>query len=268
MKIVTKTYNLNSKLNKKIVLISDIHYYSRKDISKLNKILDKIKHINPNYICITGDILDKGKVRSMNLLIEWLNKLSNISKVIMVLGNHEFYINKRKKIYKLNKDFIDGISKINNLYFLDNKSQVIDNINFIGLTLPIEYYMINKEELNEFKKCISKININPNYYNILLCHSPINLVRDDVISNIDVDLVLCGHTHGGMVPKILRPIFKTGGLISPLGDLLPKKVYGNIKYENKNIIITSGIKVISESHTKLLKNVFASEVVEINLNEN
>lgn len=265
MRIINKKYNLSNKLNKSIVLISDIHYYSKKDIILLNKVLDNIKKIKPDYICITGDTLDNSNINDLNLLIEWLSKLTNICKVIMVLGNHEYYYNKKNNIYKLNDSYINKIKNINNLYFLDNQNKVIDSINFIGLTLPIEHYQFFSENKEDFKRYIKNIKINKKYYNILLCHSPINIVKEEIINKIDVDLVLCGHTHGGIVPRFLRFIFKQSGLISPQKTLFPKNVYGNIKLKNKNIIITSGIKVISESHFKILKNLLASEVVEIKL---
>ena len=59
MKIVNKTYNLKKGLNKNIVLISDIHYQDKKDIKVLNNVLDNIRKLKPDYICISGDITHK-----------------------------------------------------------------------------------------------------------------------------------------------------------------------------------------------------------------
>lgn len=263
MKIINKEYNISSKLNKKIVLISDIHYYNKKDIICLNKVLDNIKSIDPNYICITGDIMDNANIADFDLLIEWLIKLSNITIVFMVLGNHEYY--NVNHTYKLNDNYINKIKRINNLYFLNNKNIIMDGINFVGINLPIKHYMCNNENEDEFKKHIKKIKISNKHYNILLCHSPINLVKKKIIDKINIDLALCGHMHGGIVPRLLRPIFKTNGLINPKKKLFPKNAYGRIQIGNKNVIITSGVKVISQSHFLLLKNVFSPEIVIINL---
>jgi predicted MPP superfamily phosphohydrolase len=265
MKIVNKKYNLGNKLNKKIVLISDIHYHSKNDIKRLNNVLDNIKKINPSYVCISGDILDKANVLDFDLLLQWLKKLSSIAKVIMTLGNHEFYVNKSKNIYKLSEKHINKIKKIEDLYLLNNENKIIDNINFIGLVLPIKHYIVNNENEEEFKNYIENIKTDNKYYNILLCHSPVNISKKEILSKTDIDLVLCGHMHGGIVPRFLRFLFGTKGLISPQKKLFPKNVYGNIKVGNKNVIITSGIKVLSESHCFFLKNIFSSEIVEINL---
>jgi len=263
MKIINKEYNINNIFNKKIVLISDIHYYSKKDILRLNNIYDNIKKIKPNYICITGDTIEKSSVFDLNLLIEWLKKITNICKVFIVLGNHEFYLNKIKAKDKLDNTFILRLNRIKNLYFLNNTNKIVDGINFIGITLPIKYY--EEENLENFKNYIDTIKTNDKYYNILLCHSPINISKEEIINNINVDLVLCGHMHGGIVLRILRPIFKTGGFISPQKKLFPKYAYGNIKVNKTNIITTSGIKVLSKRYINKLTNLFPSEIAIINL---
>lgn len=263
--VVTKKYNLNNSLNKKIVLISDIHYYSKKDIIRLNKVLDTIKKLNPDYICITGDITDKQTIEDFDLLLNWLNKLSNICKIFISLGNHEFYVDKKRNLYKLNNEYLNKIKSINNIFLLDNNNMIIDGINFIGLTLPISHYTNNNESKKDFMNYIKYIKTNKKYYNILLCHSPINISKKEVLNKVAVDLVLCGHMHGGIVPRIFRFIFGNYGLISPHKKLFPKNAYGKINIDNKIVIITSGIKVLSESHLPNFINVFASEVVEINL---
>ena len=259
MKIINKNYEINSKLNKRICLISDLHYLNKKDIKRLELILDNIKNINPDYICVSGDITDKSKIYDEHVLINWLKELSKISKVIISIGNHEFYVDKHKKIFILNYKLLERISKINNLYLLNNKNVVIENINFIGLTLPIEFYNKPKLDVNNL---IDRFKIDNKNYNILLCHSPINICTNNYLKNQNIDLILCGHMHGGVVPRFLRPIFKTRGIISPKKKLFPKYAYGNIKIGNTNIIITSGTKVLpSNKLTKLFK----SEVVIIKL---
>lgn len=255
MRIINKIYNLNNNLNKKIILISDIHYSSKKDIKRLNTILDNIYKLNPDYICIPGDIIDKSEIKDSNYFINWLKKLSKITKVIISIGNHEFYINKNK--YGLNKDFFRKISSIDNLYLLDNKNIVIDKINFIGLTVKVENKNIN---FNNFYSSIDKIKTHKENYNVLLCHSPEYICDLDILKDKNIDLVLCGHMHGGVVPMILRPIFKNRGLIGPNKKLFPKNAYGHLKIYKTNIIISSGLRVLPFRH---INKLFRPEVVEI-----
>ncbi len=259
MKIINKFYNIDNKLNKNIVLISDLHYQDKKDIKVLNNLLDNIKKLKPDYICIPGDITDKSIIKDEKEFINWFKKLTKISRVIISLGNHEFYIKKYRKIYGLNKELLKKISNIENVYLLDNENITIDNINFIGLTIPMQYYKEIKH--NNFYKCLNNLKINEKYYNILLCHSPINICNKEILKNISIDLILCGHMHGGIVPKSMRKIFKHNGLISPNKKLFPKYAYGNLKICNTEIIISSGIKIIPFR----IINVFLPEVVNIKI---
>ena len=256
MKIINEYYNLN-RINKKIVLISDIHYYDKSDMKLLNKILSKIEIIKPDFICIPGDITDIAFVKDEDDFIEWLTKLSLISKVVVTLGNHEYCVSKKEKKFELNEKLIKKISSVDNLYLLRNENIVLDNINFIGLDLGINYYFNNERVNVDLEKYV-----NQKYYNVLLCHSPVDI--DSIIKNKPMNLVLCGHMHGGVVPRFLRPIFKNKGLISPTKKLFPKYAYGFKKIDNTDIITTSGIRVFSRiNRFYLFKDFFSAEIVVI-----
>ena len=72
--------------------------------------------------------------------------------------------------------------------------------------------------------------------------------------------------HGGLVPSFLRKVFKTNGLVNPQKQLFPKNIYGYKKINNTNIIITSGIKVISNKKIfNKLNILFKPEVACINI---
>ena len=258
MKLLSKIYNLKNKSPKDIVLISDIHYYDKKDMKYLNKLYLKLKEINPSYICISGDLTNEAYIKDEELLIEWLEKLSKIFKVIYALGNHENYVSRRKKQFGFNRDLLNKISNIDNLYLLDNDNIVIDNINFMGITIPIKYYFEKKLDQKELKDTFNKLEIKKGKYNILLCHSPIDICTKEYLDDSNIDLVLCGHMHGGVLPNFLRKVVKNGGIITPERKLFPKKCYGYIKVCNTEVIISSGITVI-----RPLRNLFVSEIVKI-----
>ncbi|MBR6690257.1 MAG: metallophosphoesterase, partial [Bacilli bacterium] len=222
---------------------------------------EHIKQVKPDYICIPGDITDKSYIKDEKYFIDWLKKLSKICKVIISIGNHEFYIDKHKDIYGLNKLLINKISNINNLYLLDNKKVIIDNINFIGLTIPIEYYKETYKS-DDFSKYVDKLKTYKKYYNILLCHSPLNISNSNILKDRNINLILCGHMHGGVVPKFMRNIFKNKGLISPNKRLFPKVAYGYLKVEKTDIIISSGIRV---TPFKFINKFFKPEIVKINI---
>ena len=258
MKLFNKIYNLKKKSPKEIILISDIHYQSKKDIKYLDKLYLKLKELNPEYICISGDLTNKAYIKDEDLLIDRLEKLSKISKVIYALGNHECYISRKRRQYGFNRDLLNKISNINNLYLLDNDNVIIDNINFIGITIPIKYYFEKKIDKQELKDTFNKLKVKRGKYNILLCHSPIDICTEEYLKDANIDLVLCGHMHGGVLPNFLRKKIKNGGIITPERKLFPKKCYGYIKVCDTEVIISSGVTVIRQ-----LRNLFVSEIVKI-----
>lgn len=262
----------NQKIAGKIVLISDIHYYSKKDLNKLNKVLTMIKDINPNYICILGDTCDQARILDEDLLIDWLSKLAQVNKVIMVYGNHDLALYKEHVSY-FNEKLFNKIRQIKNLYLLDNKIREDSDICFIGLKLDYAYYYETKEDEYEFVKHYNKVvkKLNSDKYNILLTHSPIALTQDGVIKKLNdyqkLDLILCGHMHGGLMPKCLRSVFKNNGLVSPnKHKLLIKNAYGSFKIGNINFIVSDGVTKLSHvSKMSFFDRLFSPEIVLIEL---
>lgn len=267
MKINQVKYNIEGKINTSIVLISDIHYYSKKNLKVFEKIYNEIKKIKNDYICITGDLIDYSNITNQDILINWLEKLSNLSKVIISIGNHEYY-NTNSKNQSLNYDLMDKIRNIDNVYLLNNENIIIDNINFYGLNIPLELYKYEIKENIKISNYINNLNIKTykTKYNILLCHSPRFITNNINKIKYKFDLVLCGHMHGGLTPQILRKYFKNTVLISPEKKLFVKNAYGLIKCNDSNIIITSGVTKLSKK-TKLNKfdNLFVKEVVAIKI---
>lgn len=264
----------NQKLDSRIVLISDIHYYNKNDLNKLNEVLESINTLTPDYICILGDTCDQAKILDEDVLINWLTRLSEITTVIMAYGNHDVALYDSRTSY-LNDKLFAKIRKIKNLHLLDNELKQIDNICFIGLKLDYKYYYDFKEDPKEFIKhynaLISKLN--KNNYNILLSHSPIALTTKGTMTKLNdyknIDLILCGHMHGGMMPNILRPIFKTRGLLSPnKKHIFIKNAYGHFKIESTNFIVSSGITKLSKvSKISFLDNLYSPEIVLIEISK-
>lgn len=269
MKINHKYYNISNDYHKRIILLSDIHYFNKKIIPSLYELLKSIKELKPDYICISGDIVDDKNIKDQEILIKWFKDLKEICKVIIGLGNHDFYFNHTpEKSY--DKKLFDSIDKIKNVYVLDNKVYSRDGINFIGVTLPSEYYD-NKEDggtlihfMNKKYPYLSK------GYNIMLIHSPYQIARINVLKelkcNKNINLILSGHMHGGLTFEFLKIILKGRGLVTPQKCLFKKYCYGNYKVYNTNIIISSGITKLSKSHKiGILSFLYKSEITIIDI---
>ena len=274
MKINRVNYYIETKnTSKKIALLTDLHYYKSKDIKKLNKIYEVLKVSQFDYICISGDFIDVGNLRDIDVFINWLKKLATLKKVIMSIGGHDIVYDKKKKEYFYNEELYSKIKSINNLYLLDNEIYEEEDVRFIGLTLPLDFYYKYKENNNYFMRFVNNTfdAFDTDKYNILLCHTPIPLTTlktyDDVKLLKTVNLVLSGHTHAGIMPKFLRGIMKGRGIFSPYkGKMFPKNSYGLIERKNINIVISSG--VTKSSHTNplsFLDSLFDKEITFVNL---
>ena len=250
----------NNKLNgKKILVISDIHYSGKQDNNKLDKLYNTLKKYNPNYICIPGDIIDDVEINDKEYLYEFLKKLGKICTVILSLGNHDLRSGKKIDNYRsyIDKDYINKLNNINNVYLLNNSDKSFKDIYFYGYTQSFNYYYERGfEDKNIMKKELLKYNVcNDNLANfkVLLMHSPVCLVDSELSKMLEsYDLILCGHTHNGMIPPILDELIHNNtGLIGPHKKFFPKYARGIIK--NKNIvIISSGVTKLSTNSARFL----------------
>lgn len=266
----------NNSVIKDIILIhiSDIHFNKYTSDKKLHMIKETIYKNNPDYVLITGDTIDqssvlKDKVNLKRLLV-FLTDISDFTKVIISLGNHDLFV---KDDYKFFKN-LDGIK---NIYVLDNDSYIDEFIYITGFTLPNKYYYnITKNESKELliehlkknKKLINKL---PVFIpKVGMIHSPMKLTDSDVLKCLnEYDLLLSGHTHGGMVLGIFDKLLKPNqGIIAPNKRLFPDvargKIEKNLFGKKITIIINGGITKLGEKSASILRKLNFLYNIDIN----
>lgn len=269
---IVKNILSSKKLKKDITFIhiGDIHYNETTSAKKLEYIKYAIEDAHPDYIFITGDLLDRPKItknkEKIKLLVSWLNSLGNIAKVFISLGNHDIIL---EEDYK----FFNKLNDINNIYVLNDQSYEDENVFISGFTLPTNYYYnIEKHEdenalLETLQNNFNLVtNLPKKKYKVALIHSPILLSEKKVIEKLkEYDLILSGHMHNGLIPRILDKIIKNNyGLISPDKRLFAKNTRGKIKTKYYTIIITGGITKLSPSSTKILSKLNGLYPISIN----
>lgn len=235
MLIEAQTYELyrvklkNKKIpdsfrNFKIIFLSDIHYGRFFRADRLNKIVEKINKLNPDIIIIGGDYLDV-PVKSKRNMEEYINvEFSILSKlkaqkgIYTVLGNHDYCIGKALILDKI---------KANSFKLLLNNKEIIyigkDAIELIGL-----------DDLIEGKPAINMLKEKSKRFSIIISHNPDFYSKYE--KNINYDLGLSGHTHGGQVTFF--------GLYAPYTSSKYGQRYVKrrlIEKENGTIIISRGI---------------------------
>lgn len=177
----------------KILQISDIHGTRAKYLLKW--VLKQAIKLKPDFIVLTGDIIDNSTV-DFKYIYKFFDSLKSINpNIYFVSGNHEHKnIYGTKFVNELKRKNIKVINNDNDIIKLYNKE-----INIIG----VDDISTNYDNIN---KAIS--NINYNNYTILLSHTP--LIVSDKKSHKS-DLILSGHTHGGQVRlPIIGPLAYPG----------------------------------------------------------
>lgn len=181
----------------RIVQITDFHCKEFGD--KESELIEAIKNEKPDLIVFTGDSIDgKHPIDNYRYLLEGIYK---IAPIYYVTGNHEYdkyapyeemlELHKQYRIRDLNDT--DAIITRNGSAILLSGMDYLPVLN--GHNLNIDY-------------------ANTTVFNMLLYHGT---DRFDGIAPYHYDLVLSGHTHGGL---ICLPFI--GGIITNEGELFPK----------------------------------------------
>lgn len=247
---IVKSSKIPHEFNKfRIVHLSDFH--SHNFIGKNNKVIEKINEEKPDVIVITGDMVSKYDTK-FNRFLDLAEELSKKYEIYYIIGNHEQRLKKKDLEFILNM-----LNKFGVKILRDEKIKITRKKNFIniyGIDVPLPFYkVINKpsniEEAIEpvLKKCSGE------EYNILLAHNPLYFKK---YAKYNVDLILSGHVHGGM---IRLPFI--GGLLSPERTLFPKYSSGIYEINNKKLVVSRGL-----GHSKPLFRIFnMPEILSITL---
>lgn len=172
--------------NKRLVLLSDLHFNKKTKNYWLEKILKNVRKLSPDIIFIAGDLV--GDIAGTVPSIRFVQETVKICPVYIVFGNWEYNI-LRKKLGEFRID----LEKTGADVLIDEER----NINYGGYKLNIigteDPYTTKKTSINIDRNIKPKEN---SVYEVLLSHSP-DIVPDAI--KTEVDLVLAGHTHGGQV---------------------------------------------------------------------
>lgn len=232
--IKKSTLSTNKDVKDSLILcISDLHYTKKLGFNLLYLLNEKIKNINPNYICFLGDLCDDD---SYDDVINWLNNLSKVAPIYFIYGNHD--IEKYKiedKTYRVHSylpaDIKNQIQNIDNLSILkDNESESINGINFIGANY---YHYTHVDDLITYMNRHTP-NFDQNDFNIILSHNP-KIMEIKTFEKLNrnyqknINCIISGHTHNGLVPPFLDfENFNRGFYLKGQG-LMPSFVKGTFE---------------------------------------
>ncbi|CAB5090586.1 hypothetical protein D3OALGA1CA_5859 [Olavius algarvensis associated proteobacterium Delta 3] len=180
----------------RIVQISDLHASFWVGKRYLDRVIARVNTLNKDLVVITGDIIT-GSVNDfwkrwlpsagggyIPVVTDVLTRL-NAGPRFAVLGNHDQWDGKETETQLVGELERIGIDVLRNRSKTINRGK--DRITIAGTDDVWFTYDIDR----------ALKGVPTGNFTIVLCHSPD--VREDLDTGSKVELVLCGHTHGGQV---------------------------------------------------------------------
>ena len=217
--IMTKKYRITTQKNIKplrIVLITDLH---NKRFGKGNaRLLARIRECDPDMIVVAGDTVDRRRP-DFNISREFLKDISKLCDTYYVTGNHERAL---------------GIENCGNQLdcrplLLDNDYKILYDYAVLGLPDRIGG---DDSDIRDTLLAFERLDV----FKIVAVHRPLEFYDHLKLRERDIDLLLCGHTHGGAV-RI--PFF--GAFFSPDEGFFPKYARGHYKENGTDMIVSGGL---------------------------
>ena len=260
----------------RVIQLSDLHSSSYGKNNK--KLLQRIKALEPDIIICTGDIVNSAK-DDIDYAVSLGQKLSKIAPSYYVYGNNEvesiydFPLNEKE----LDKKF--GFDKNNRdetalLKIEDSFEEMLENAGIKVLknekdtikvkTMTIDVYGVLTSNPSSFwsyseKAFADYIYENTDNLKITAVHEP--FIFEEFKPEFWGDLMLCGHTHGGVMRiPVLGPLFThEGGLFPERNDDF---VYGRYEASGKPLIVSAGLE-----NSNILRINNQPELVVIDINK-
>ena len=234
----------------RIVVLSDIH---AAEFGKNNELLiTKVREADPDIIAVTGDLINFSRTTATETQIEraetLIKGLTPIAPVYYVTGNHEWDRRIDGPWALLSVLEEQGVHILRNKYtHLEAGGESIILAGTDDRNGPAD--MVKPDE---FVANIRKAEGDASFI-VMLEHRNYNL---KLYSELGVELVLCGHSHGG----IIRLPF-TDGLIGQQRDLFPTYTNGIYAMGDTNMVVSRGIG----NHVGLLRFLNNPHVVFVKL---
>ena len=204
----------------RVVQLYDLHAAYE---NKMDYLIGKVEKAKPDIIAITGDMI--GEPEQLSYVEEIIPRLTPIAEVYYVTGNHEWASGVVHEMLAMLNDM--GVHVLRNSYeLLDKNGQ---EIIIAGIDDPN-----GPADMKKPPEVIERIReAEGDKYMLLLVH------RNDWLkkySDLDVDCVLAGHAHGG----IIRLPF-TDGLLDNEKNFLPTHTCGLYSENGTDMVVSRGL---------------------------
>lgn len=206
-RLVTTHYDFSILPNGKslnIALITDLHSCPHENL------VERLRAASPDIILLGGDIME-----DRELTDEWssgyafLRSCAAIAPTYYTFGNHEMVgtrKNGKQCAHGVPVEMRTRIAKTG-VTLLHNESVLADGIRICGLASGL-----SKKENRPDEAALAEF-ANAKEFRILLCHHP--EYYEPYIRKTNIDLIVCGHAHGGQWCIFGRGVYAPGQGIFP-----------------------------------------------------
>lgn len=210
-----------------IAHISDLHNAIFGDGQ--GRLLETMRAVAPDLIAVTGDLIDS-RHTDIERALEFIRGAVQIAPVYYVTGNHESRVSEYPQLEKQIEE--------TGVVILRNKSTALERegacIRLMGLDDPS---FASKggagSRASVAEAALKNMMTDDSNFVVLLSHRP---ELFDIYASKGIDLVLCGHAHGGQV----RLPF-VGGLVAPNQGVFPQYTAGVHIKRQTNMVVSRGL---------------------------
>jgi len=196
-----KQASYNVKLNDKeltpemkIVLVSDLHLGAFNSEKNLERVVQEINKVNPDLVCLAGDIFNDNfnAIRNPLKVNDLFKSITSNYGVYACLGNHD-----GGNTFDQMINFLEQ----SNIKLLNDDYMIIDEkLILIGRVDPSPIGGFNGLKRKNIKEITALLNANPALADaqmpvVVMDHNPSNIEQ----YGNEFDLIISGHTHGGQI---------------------------------------------------------------------
>ena len=236
------------------VYISDLHENVLGENN--HQLYDRLKELAPDFILIGGDVINWTSWDD-EYAVKVIGELASIADVYYSIGNHEIeYLHIRKEIDFTGQNrhdssftlletdengFIKRIEKAGAIIL--QKNWVDIEVNSTKLRIGGAYegmYSLDPENpggtmLKDMYSFLTSFQ-DTDSLKLYMTHRPYSFLHGNGSSLWNIDIVMCGHEHGG---HVIFPIL--GGLYSRERGIFPDYTHGVFTFDKTTLIVSSGL---------------------------
>jgi predicted MPP superfamily phosphohydrolase len=167
----------------RIAHLTDLHFGRLANMTYMRRIAEITNQAKPDIVVLTGDFASKVGVRRQEGLMEMMSSLQGPEGKFAVLGNHDHWNG---------RDPIEFSLMYGGVKVLTNRHQLLDRQGQKLCLAGVDDLWEGHADLAKALRGVAE-----QCPRVLLCHNPGFAER--MGPRPRVDLMLCGHTHGGQV---------------------------------------------------------------------